>query len=290
MSELFGIVSGTIQIPTAFSACVEVFDYVQLSRRFGKDFQTNQLRLTLLKLRLSRWGAALDIYNDPQLENSLATKDDLETAKDTLLQILLLFEDSKTISDKYRLKAGKNETVEGQHPNTDLMEDTAITSVNNKMNALATKRRKGTSVLKLATWSMHHNKAVSRLVEDISGLIESLEQLFPPQSTIQSHLVEREVSEAQDEREKAALATSAQGIDQVLFAAAGQSVVHQYRNISIEASEVGTILNGNTFSYDYSGATHTGRAHMYDGISIKGTKLRVHNGDQHGSNDFFNLN
>ncbi|KAK4061418.1 hypothetical protein Trihar35433_9745 [Trichoderma harzianum] len=287
MSEPFGIVSGTIQIPTAFSACVEVFDYVQLSRRFGKDFQTNQLKLTLLKLRLSRWGAAVDIYNDPQLGNSLATKDDIETAKDTLLQILLLFEDSKTISDKYTLKAGKNGTVESQHSNTDLMEDTAITSVNNKMNALATKRRKGTSVLKLATWSMHHNKAVSRLVEDISGLIESLEQLFPPQSTIQSHLVAREISEAQDERERAALATSAKGIDQVLFATAGQTVFHQYRNILVEASEDGVIFNGNTSSRDYSGATPAGRAHMYDGVTIKGKKLRVYNGDHHGDNDFF---
>lgn len=138
-----------------------------------------------------------------------------------MLQILLLFEDSKTISDKYKLKAGKNEAIEGQNPNTDLTEDMAITSVNNKMNALATRRRKGTNVLKLAAWSMHHNKAVSRLVEDISGLIESLEQLFPPQPAMQSRLVAHEVPEAQDEREMAALATSAQGIDQVLFAAAG---------------------------------------------------------------------
>ncbi|KAL6793720.1 prion-inhibition and propagation domain-containing protein [Trichoderma sp. SZMC 28013] len=251
MSQPFGIVSEAIQIATAFSTCVEVFDYVQLSRRFGKDFQTNQLKLTLLKLRLSRWAC-----------NSLATKDDVETAKDTLLQILLLFEDSKTISDKYKLKAGKNEAIEGQNPNTDLTEDMAITSVNNKMNALATRRRKGTNVLKLAAWSMHHNKAVSRLVEDISGLIESLEQLFPPQPAMQSRLVAHEVPEAQDEREMAALATSAQD---------------------------GSIFNGNTFSRDYGGATHAGPAHMYDGITIKGTKgLRVHNGDQYGGNDFFN--
>ncbi|PNP55920.1 hypothetical protein THARTR1_03857 [Trichoderma harzianum] len=287
MSEPFGIVSGPLQIATTFSACVEVFDYVQLSRRFGKDFQTNQLKLTLLKLRLSRWGAAVDIYNDPQLGNSFATKDDVETAKDALLQILLLFEDSKTISDKYTLKAGKNEAVDGQQPNTDLTEDVAITSVNSKMNALATKRRKGTSVLKLATWSMHHNKAVSRLVEDISGLIESLEQLFPPQPTIQSRLVAHEVSEAQDEREMAALATSAQGVDQALFAAAGQTAVHRYKTISIDASQGASVLNGNTFSSDYGGATHAGRAHMYDGITIKGTKVRVQNGDRHGGVDFF---
>ncbi|KAL7956846.1 prion-inhibition and propagation domain-containing protein [Trichoderma compactum] len=242
MSQPLGIVSEAIQMATAFSACVEVFDHVQLSRRFGKDFQTNQLKLTLLKLRLSRWGAAVDIYSDPQLGNSTATKDDVETAKDTLLQILLLFEDSKTISDKYKLKAAKNEAVEGQHPNTDLTEDMGVTS-------------------------------------DISGLVESLEQLFPPQPPMQSRLVGHEVSEAQDEREMAALATSAQGIDQVLFAAAGQKI----------AGEDRSIFNGNTFSRDYGGATHAGPAHMYDGITIKDTKgLRVHNGGQDGGNDFFN--
>ncbi|EHK16156.1 uncharacterized protein TRIVIDRAFT_119731, partial [Trichoderma virens Gv29-8] len=216
MAEAFGMVSGSIRAATAFSACVEVFDYVQLSRRFGKDYQTSQLKLTLLKLRLSRWGAAVDVYNDPQLGNPSATKDDIETAKDTLFQILVLFEDSKTIADRYELKAGKNEAVEIQDPVTYSAAEMAIASVNNKMNALAAKRRKGASVLKLATWSIHHNKAISRLVEDISGLIESLEQLFPPPPTTQSHLVQREVSEAQGEQEKAALTTSAQGIDQVL--------------------------------------------------------------------------
>lgn len=54
MAEPFGIASGEISIASAFTTCVDAFEYVHIGRRFGKDYQTDQLRLTLLRLRLSR--------------------------------------------------------------------------------------------------------------------------------------------------------------------------------------------------------------------------------------------
>ena len=68
MAEPFGIVAGAAGIAVAFSACVECFEYIQLGRHFGRDFQTNQIILDCARLRLTRWGVSVIIYNDPKLD------------------------------------------------------------------------------------------------------------------------------------------------------------------------------------------------------------------------------
>jgi hypothetical protein len=88
---------------------VNCFGYIQLGRHFGKDYETNILTLDLLRLRLSRWGEAVNIYEDPQLGNTTASLVELQNAKDTLLQILVLFADSEKISKKFRLPAKNGE-------------------------------------------------------------------------------------------------------------------------------------------------------------------------------------
>jgi hypothetical protein len=72
MAEPLGMVAGAIGITSAFSACIDCFDYIQLGRHFGKDYQTSLLTLGLLKLRLSRWGEAVKIYEDPQLSSPMS--------------------------------------------------------------------------------------------------------------------------------------------------------------------------------------------------------------------------
>jgi Prion-inhibition and propagation len=53
MAEPFGIVAGAIGISSAFTACVDCFEYIQLGRRFGRDFQTHQLAINCASLRLT---------------------------------------------------------------------------------------------------------------------------------------------------------------------------------------------------------------------------------------------
>jgi hypothetical protein len=73
MGELFGIVAGAVGIAAAFTACVDCFNYVQLGRRFGQDYQTDILSLSCARLRLTRWGQAVDIYGDTKLGRADAT-------------------------------------------------------------------------------------------------------------------------------------------------------------------------------------------------------------------------
>jgi hypothetical protein len=137
MAEPFGIVAGAIGIASAFTACVNCFEYVQFGRHFGRDFQTCQLALNYARLCLTRWGESVNIYNDPTLGRRDATTTEIQLAKDTLLQILMLFADTKSISKNYRLtaKAGKDLSV---YSTGDI--DPKMAVLDNKMKGLATQR------------------------------------------------------------------------------------------------------------------------------------------------------
>ena len=111
MAEPFGFVAGAVSISAAFTACVDRFGYIQFGRHFGRDFQTDQLSLDCARLRLTCWGQAVDIYNDPRLGKHEAAATEIQTAKDILLQMLALFADSENISKKYKLSAKAGEDL-----------------------------------------------------------------------------------------------------------------------------------------------------------------------------------
>src|SRR5664279_368405 len=102
MAEAFGLASSAIGIAAIFTTAVHCFEYIQLGRNFDKDFQTSLLTLNLLKLRLTRWGEAVNIHNDPQLGQPTATPDTIGMAKSALFQVLILFADSEKTANKFR--------------------------------------------------------------------------------------------------------------------------------------------------------------------------------------------
>ena len=55
---------GLIALAGLFNNAVDCFEYVQLGRRFGADFQTSLLKLDNARLRLSRWGQAVGLSGD----------------------------------------------------------------------------------------------------------------------------------------------------------------------------------------------------------------------------------
>jgi hypothetical protein len=55
-----GLVIGAVSFAGLFTNCVDCFEYVQLGRSFGRDYQRALLRLDIVKLRLSRWTDAVN--------------------------------------------------------------------------------------------------------------------------------------------------------------------------------------------------------------------------------------
>ncbi len=196
MVEPFSIAAGAVGIAAAFTACVDCFSYMQLGRHFGQDFQTDLLALDCARLRLTRWGQAVNVYDDPKLGRPDATFSEIQTAKDALHQILVLFADTEKISKKYTLNSKTGDDLSMFAP--DCM-DPAVMGLRNKMRELAIRRQKGSSVLKTASWTFCHRSELRDLIESITSLIDNIQKMFPaPES--QLVLVKQEMAEIQDKK------------------------------------------------------------------------------------------
>jgi uncharacterized small protein (DUF1192 family) len=212
MAEPFGIIAGAIGIASAFTAYIDCFEYIQFSRHFGRDFETSQLALDYARLRLTRWGESVNIYDDPKLGRQDATATEIQLAKDALLQILVLFADTESISKKYKLTTKACEDLSAY--STGNM-DPKIVLLDNKMKALATQRQKKGRFLKLASWALYHRSTLKDLLEQIVSLIDKIEKLFPaPQA--QTTLIQQEAAEISDKQFLELIKDAATGINNLL--------------------------------------------------------------------------
>ena len=278
MAEPFGVVAGAISVSAAFTACVDCFEYIQFGRHFGRDFQTDQLSLNCARLRLTRWGQAVDIFNDPRFGKLDDTATEIQTAKGTLLQILVLFADSKDISKKYESGARTGEDLTLSSPN-DM--DPTVSALENTMKKLALKRQKGAHILKLTSWALYHRSQLKELIDSITLLIDNIERLFPAPHA-QITFVRQEAAEISDKESLELVAEAAKTVDSMLRNAAQETLAgHRYLNVGVK----GQAQTGDAYSSDWKGNT-IGASHTYDGVEIeKDGKALI--GNKYGGKDFW---
>jgi hypothetical protein len=278
MAEPFGIAAGAMGIATAFTACIDCFEYIQFGRRFGRDFQTDQLALGCARLRLARWGESVNIYDDPRLGRPDATATEIQVAKDTLLQILALFADTEGISKKYRIAARAGEDL-SVFSMGDI--DPMVMALDNKMKSLAIQRQKGSRFLKLTSWALYHRYELRDLLERIVSLIDNIEILFPPPQA-QITLVRQDAAEIGDKKSLELVENAAKGVDSLLQTAAQELLTgHQYLNVRIR----GQAHAGDAFSTDWEGGA-IGASHKYESVEVeKGGKGLI--GNKYGGKDFW---
>ena len=278
MAEAFGITAGAVGIASAFTACVDCFEYVQFGRHFGRDYQTDILILNCSRIRLSRWGQAVDILNDPQMGRPDATVPEIRTVKETLLQILVLFADSAKISQQYKLntKTGEDLSV----LSSDTM-DSVFVALSKNMRELAIKRQKKSNILKITQWTLYHRSEFERLIESLSSLIGNIEKIFPaPQAQIT--FVRQEVAELYDQQAVKLVESAAQGVDSMLYNAAKEALSgHQYLNVSVK----GKAQTGDTFCSDWHGKTG-GASHTYNSVVVDNDGKALI-GNKYGGKDFW---
>jgi hypothetical protein len=278
MAEPFGIVAGAVGIAAAFTACVDCFEYIQLGRHFGRDYQTDLLSLNSARLRLTRWGHAVNIFEDDKLGRPDATLTEIQTAKDVLFQILVLFAETQKISKRYKPNPQTDDDLSTL--STDNI-DPAILSLNNKMKALAIKRQKGRSILKTASWALYHRSELKELISNITSLIDNLEKLFPASQT-QLALVKQETAEIHSQQALELVEIAAQGVDDMLRAAAREALTgHQYSGVTVR----GKAQTGDAFNSDWK-AGAVGARHTYNGIEVdRDGKALI--GNKYGGTDFW---
>lgn len=291
MAEAFGIASGAIGITGIFKTCVECFEYIQIGRSFGQKFQTELLTLSLLKLRLSRWGEAVGVYDDPQLGHPEATKEELDLARETLYQILVVFSDSQKAANRFRLVAKPGEDL-STLTQTDIGDNLSATC--NKMQKLAARRQKGASFGKLASWALYHRDHFSRLIQDITQLLDNLEQAFPAPAA-QTSLAKAEFDEIStgDEKARSSMLRMLQETpDQVDTAFKTVATGQWAMSIgTIEAFDDARVRNGTSYSKAWRGEAvlpQNSTSLCIGSIRAEGN-ARVMNGDSYNDEeDFWN--
>lgn len=188
--EAAGLATGVLALAGLFNNAVDCFEYVQLGRNFGSNFQTSVLKLDDARLRLSRWGESLGLSGDLKdglpIQHTLTSAQDVEKARDRLGQILHLFADAEHVSSRF-----KPDFIDDP---IDSLNPTAA-NLHIKMRDLALKRQNNTSLRQKAKWALYEEKRFRKLIEDITDLITGLSELFPAAQSSQRALCESEVSE-----------------------------------------------------------------------------------------------
>ncbi|KAL7958138.1 prion-inhibition and propagation domain-containing protein [Trichoderma compactum] len=177
-----------------FNTTVQSFGYVHMGANFGRTFRVSLLKFDVVRLRLARWGHSAGLVSSDGLESFQATKlafKNREQVHNLLDQILELFADARVASKKFEKRNGISATP-ALDPAEEL--DSVSALLHQKMQDLVEKRQ-GKMELEQSEWTLHEEKKFSRLIEDISELVDNLIDLFPGIQEEQRRLCEEEVSE-----------------------------------------------------------------------------------------------
>ncbi|KAJ4287885.1 hypothetical protein N0V88_007504 [Collariella sp. IMI 366227] len=204
MAEPFGLVAGALNIAGLFNNCVDCFEYVQLARRFGCDFERCQLRLDIAKTRLVRWGEAVKINDDPRFQSSAPTDKSVQLAQSIIGGIALLFESARNTSKRYELVANQQDMV--------MFEDKNIKPTEGheplEEDGLSTIRWGG---------------SLEKIIDEIASFVDDLERVFPVEAACHT-LAGMEIEEVEDEASLVMLKDATGGIDTALSDAVSQKI------------------------------------------------------------------
>lgn len=70
MAEFAGLSIGSVALTGLFNNCVDTFQYVQLGRNFGNDYESCLIKLGVVKLRFLRWGELMTVPDGGVSQNS----------------------------------------------------------------------------------------------------------------------------------------------------------------------------------------------------------------------------
>jgi hypothetical protein len=215
MAEIFGVVASALSVAALFNNVVDCFEYIQLGRNFGTDYQTCQVKLDIARLRLSRWGDAVKINNDDKFTDVNPNNDQVRTAKNTLEQLLNLFGRAYTVSSNFKFVAGE-EGLALFCPSTNTKQ-----GVLELRNTMRDHEQMTTSLSKKISWALYKQKSLNQLIDDIEKLLDGLEAIFPQQESYR-RVVEIEIDEVGEEPSLQALPKAAQETDSLFREAANR--------------------------------------------------------------------
>ncbi|KAI0407260.1 prion-inhibition and propagation-domain-containing protein [Xylaria palmicola] len=289
MAEAFSIVTGALSVAALFNNCVASFEYIQLGRHFGGDYERCQLKLDIAKTRLSRWGQAANINNDPRFAIDEPRNKTSKQVQAVLEELDQLFVTLQKASKRYAIDAVQDDLallrIEDMQP--------VAQNLHRRLGAIVKHRTKKTSLLKKTYWALYDAKNFEKLVAQATGFVDDLEKLVPVEGA--RRLVEIEIEEVkEDEPSLRALQTAATDTDRALA-----EVVTQRLNACEGGNSLGELENhdearvrvGNEWGSSALGRD-TGSLgptqNRVDWAVTKGSSI-THIGDSYGGRSIFDV-
>lgn len=259
MAETAGLIIGAVSLTTIFTTCVDCFEYVQLGRNFGKDYQRALLKLDIAKLRLSRWADVVDESRN-QYRVSVGTSAEAEKVKEILGEIVDCFAAAEKVSQRFKTKSSSTE-LQVYDVNTNL--EPSLRTMHDKMRDLALERQCRSTVRQKTAWALYEKKHFDRLISDVVELVDDLNQLFPATQQRQSELVVEEIREIKSQPAFAEVETAAEGIDTLLASSIQQALAAQgsHNFTKNTATDEANAQYGDEYT---RGAQHAGSGHIYN--------------------------
>ena len=197
MAEAVGLAVSVAALAGLFNNTVDCFEFVQLGRNFGKDYDTSQVMLDNAQLRLSRWGKSLGLGDNIRDVESLATRfqplSNVTHAERLLGQVFNLFADAEGVSHKYKIQnKSDSNSLAIYNPQTDLSSEMA--SLHEKMRGLSIKRQNNSGLRQKTKWALYEGEHFRQLIGNITKLVDDLVDLFPASKQSQRELCDAEVS------------------------------------------------------------------------------------------------
>lgn len=276
MAEAAGLVIGAVSLTAIFTTCVDCFEYVQLGRNFGKDYQRSLLKLDIAKLRLSRWANAVNKSRN-QYQVPVGTPAEAQKVEELLGEIMVCFEDAEKVSQRFKTKCSN--TTELQVCNADTELEPNLQAMHNKMRDLALRRQQRSGFRQKTAWVLHEKKAFDRLISDVTELAEKLIQLFPATQQRQEELIAEEVREIKAEPAFAEVETAAEGIDTLLVSWIQQGLAAQGSH-NFTRNTVTDEADAHYGDQYARGAQQTGPGHVFN-ENVASKKAKAHYGNKY---------
>lgn len=289
-AEVFGIAAGVASLAGVFTSCVDCFEYIQLSRHFGEDYQRSMLKLDIAENRLTRWGEAIGLC-DSDFAVGVSAKQ-METAKNTLGEILSLFETLKQKSQKFAAKAKPGDLVV-LNPDVDL--DPLVGPLHKQLKSLAISRRdrskakqKSVGFVQKASWALYEKNRFDHLIDEVRDLVNDLVELLPENAVrLQRNIATIEVSEITDEKAMELLVDVTGDDDTLLQEVAKKAIEertgHVYRDM--ETSGKAKVAMGDTYGTAWNQGVQKS-SHLYERNKAS-DEARVQYGNIYGGKSVF---
>jgi len=283
MADLAGVITGGVALAALFTTCIDCFEYVQLGRDYGKNYQRSQLQLATVQVRLSRWGESVRIMDDRSLQKfevPLASPGEAVLVQGILGEIIVVFEDMERVSRRMDSQQGSRQS---KPVSPAIVDDKSLVSLAERMRSLAIQRQKNTSLSQKVKWALHGEKHLQRLLDDVQGFVQSLEDLFPAARSTQQQICAQDLATlTAGTREKPTLdilKNISTEVDPTLCQVAAERLAtmpgHKYYNM--RTSDRARMQNGNEFPAEYRGTIVS--SHTFSGAVADGDSM-VLNGDR----------